>query len=144
MTAAEPPLDEFSVSVAVPDFLTEEQQDLYRNLFGVTSANVDYMGGPFGFSNDTVVIDEMTYTISRGRYRKWADFDTLVHAAFTERFWDEHNNGVSAVGKPWVLFREYNGALCIKMVLTENGWRFDEFHSALVDERGQEIAWCDH
>lgn len=206
----EPPLDEFSASIAVPDFLTEEQQDLYRrahcvylNLFGVTTAFVDYMGDPprqIG-SSDTVVIDEMTYTFSYGRYRKWADFDALVHAVFTEKFWNEHNNSVSAVGKPWILFREYNGALCyletqkgqgdyyngnfpdefrvekqteeeisftlighyspvwpkegetseernarlerefeytlefpIRMVLTENGWRFDEFHSGLVDE----------
>lgn len=201
-------MDEFSASIAVPDFLTQEQQDLYRrahcvylNLFGVTTANVDYMGGPFGFSNDTVVIDDMTYTFSRGRYRKWEDFDALVHAVFTEKFWDERNNSVSAVGKPWILFREYDGMLCyletekgqgnyyndnfpdefrlekqteeeisfalighyswvypregetseerdarrkreyectqefpIRMVLTENGWRFDEFHSALADE----------
>ena len=206
----EPPLDEFSASIAVPDFLTPEQQDLYRrahclylNLFGVTSANVDHLGeAPRQIgSSDTVVIDEMTYTFSYGRYRKWADFDALVHAVFTEKFWNEHNNFVSAVGKPWILFREYNGALCyletqkgqgdyyngnfpdefrvekqteeeisftlighyspvwpkegetseernarlerefeytlefpIRMVLTENGWRFDEFHSGLVDE----------
>ena len=80
----EPPLDEFSAYIAVPAFLTEEQQDLYRrahcvylNLFGVTTAFVDYMGDPrrqIG-SSDTVVIDEMTYTFSYGRYRKWADFE---------------------------------------------------------------------
>lgn len=216
----EPPLDEYFASIAVPDFLTEEQQRLYKrahclylNLFGVTSANVDRLGrlgvAPRQSESDTVVIDDMTYTVSHGRYRKWAEFDTLVHAAFTDKFWDEHNNSVSAVGEPWVLFREYNGMLCyletekgqgywynesfpdefrlekqtedeisftlighyspvwpregetsgertarrereyeytlefpMRMVLTENGWRFDEFHSGLVDEddpRGQLI-----
>lgn len=216
----EPPLDEYSASIAVPDFLTEEQQRLYKrahclylNLFGVTSANVDRLGrlgvAPRQSESDTVVIDDMTYTVSHGRYRKWAEFDALVHAAFTDKFWDEHNNSVSAVGEPWVLFREYNGMLCyletekgqgywynesfpdefrlekqtedeisftlighyspvwpregetseertarrereyeytlefpMRMVLTENGWRFDEFHSGLVDEddpRGQLI-----
>lgn len=205
----EPPLDEYSASIAVPDFLTEEQQGLYRrahclylNLFGVTPANVDRLGDPQnGSSNETVVIDDMTYTFSHGRYRSWEDFDALVHAVFTERFWEERNNPVSAAGEPRILFREYNGLLCyletekeqgnyynenfpdefhldeqteeeisftlighyswvypkegetseerdarrkreydctqefsIEMVLTEDGWRFDEFHSALVDE----------
>lgn len=211
----EPPLDEYSASIAVPDFLTEEQQYLYQrahclylNLFGVTSANVDRLGrlgvAPRQSEYDTVVIDDMTYTVSHGRYRKWEEFDALVHAAFTDKFWDEHNNSVSAVGEPWIMFREYNGMLCyletekgqgyyynenfpdefrlekqtedeilftlighyswvwpregetyeerdarlereyeytlefpMRMVLTEDGWRFDEFHSGLVDERSE-------
>ena len=205
----EPPLDDFSASIAVPDFLTGEQQDLYRrahclylNLFGAAPACVDCLGNAQnGSSNETVVIDDMTYTLSHGRYRSWADFNALVHAVFTEEFWDEHNSPVPADGKPWIIFREYNGSLCyldtekgqgyyynenfpdefrlesqsedrilftlighyswawpkegetfeerdarrareyeytiefpIRMVLTEDGWRFDVFHSALVDE----------
>lgn len=130
----EPPLDEYSASIAVPDFLTEEQQDLYRrahclylNLFGVTTANVDRLGESQKKSgNETVVIDDRIYLISHGRYRNWEDFDALIHAVFTEQFWDKHNNLVSAAGEPWVLFREYNGSLCYLEIEKGQGYYYNE------------------
>lgn len=203
------PLDDYSASIAVPDFLTEEQQLLYRqahciysHLFGVSTAFVDRIGSPQkGLSNETVTIDDTVYTISHGAYRQWTDFDALVHSVFTDDFWSGHNNISSALGTPIILFRAYGDTLCyleterglgvchnenfpdefrlesqsedvisftlighyseiypkdgetpeqrdmrrqkeyeytlefpMKLVLTNHGWRFDEFHSALVDE----------
>lgn len=207
---AEPPLDEFSATIAVPDFLTEEQQDLYRrahclyqNMFGGFTAAID-----FNFpavetvewkepAEDFFVLDDWLYQPARGRYQRWADFDATVHGVFTDRFWESKN--IFSDGLP--IYRDFDGRLGIlelergsgyyyndnfpdefrldkqteeeisftlighyspvwpkegetyeerdarlereyeytlkfpiKMVLTEDGWRFDEFHSALADE----------
>lgn len=207
---AEPPLDEFSVSIAVPDFLTEEQQDLYRrahclyqNMFGGDTTAVD-----FNFPAVESVeweepiegfftVGDWSYLPAQGRYQRWADFDGMVHSVFTHRFWESKN--IFSDGLP--IYREFNGRLGImdlgrgsgyyynksfpdefrldretekeisftlighyspvwpregetyeerdarrereyeytlefpiRMVLTQDGWRFDEFHSALADE----------
>ena len=206
----EPPLDEFSASIAVPEFLTEEQQDLYRrahclyqNMFGGFTAAID-----FNFqAAETVEWEEpaenlfflcdWSYQPAQGRYQRWADFDGMIHSVFTDRFWESKN--ILSDGLP--VYRDFDGRLGfrefergsgyyynenfpdgfrlddqteeeisftlighyswkwpkegetyeerdarlereydqtkefpIRMVLTENGWRFDEFHTALADE----------
>jgi len=206
----EPPLDEFSASIAVPDFLTEEQQDLYRrahclyqNMFGGVTYAIDLdfpavetieweepMEGFF-------VSGDYRYQPAQGRYQRWADFDGMIHSVFTDHFWKSRST--LSNGQP--IYQDFDGRLgivelergsgnyynenfpdefrlekqteeeisftlighyswvypregetseerdarrkreyeCtqefpIRIVLTENGWRFDEFHSALADE----------
>lgn len=206
----EPDPDRHALSLAVPDFLTEEQQDLYRRantlyriLFGGDTHAIDYFDqyGSYNFNNQQIELDGMTYQISEGRYAAWTDFDAVVHSLFTDRFWQSKNNWADNIP----VFREYEGNLAfisaargsgyyynsnfsdlfelqsmtdeeivftlighytpvwpkegmsyeerdeyragtceyigkftIRMVLTEEGWRFDEFHCALADELGED------
>ena len=202
----EPPLDAAALSIAVPDFLTAEQQDLYRRAHSLYE---HLLGDSIEYSEtfdmdvfppsqyETVVIDDTTYLVSQGRYSNWLDFDAVVHSIFTDTFWAIHNNSNSG----YLYHVEYNGKHCfldtsigggyyynktipdefrldekteskiaftlvghynflgdvegetdeqederlqrgydytlefpIKMVLSENGWKFDEFHTALIDE----------
>lgn len=188
----EPPLEEADMAVAVPDFLTPEQQDLYRRALNLRlhlmGSDIEY--GQVSVDYEQVTIGDYTYLVSQGRYSDWDDFDAVVHSVFTERFWNEFNlfDGKNA------LYTEHDGKLCfldtsigggyyyttgipdefrldtqtdsgitftlighyndlgggtgereqrgydytlefpIKMVLTDNGWRFDEFHCALIEE----------
>jgi len=200
----EPPLSEYDMNLAVPDFLTQEQQTLYRrahNLYEhLVGDSIEYAET---FEDDVfpqsayeqVIINDMVYLVAQGRYANWNDFEEVGRSIFTEKYWEELNK--TSDGLP--LRTEYNGKLCfldtsmgggyyycedipddfrleksgeneliftlighyrnfeevtdentndsrmegydytlefpIKMVLTENGWRFDEFHSSLRDER---------
>lgn len=206
----EPPLDEFSASIAVPDFLTEEQQDLYRrahclyqHMFGGETTALDNIRPDveMGYDEPEVIEDGLYYYPATGRYRNWADFDAVIHGLFTDDFWQRRNTLEG--DPPRYIYREIDGRLwmadlsrgsgnyynenfpdefrldrrteeeisftlighyswvypregetseerdarrkreyeCtqefpIKMVLTEDGWRFDKFYSALADEDG--------
>lgn len=202
----EPPLDEFSASIAVPDFLTEEQQDLYRrahclyqNMFGGETTALDDIRADVDMGRDgpeVIEQDGLRYYPATGRYRNWADFDAVVHGLFTDDFWQRRNRNAmdgppiykEIDGRLWmadisrgnsgyngnfpdefrlesqsgdsILFTlighysdeqpregetfeerdarleqeyEYTLEFPIRLVLTENGWRFDEFYSAPVD-----------
>lgn len=98
--ATEPPLDEASLSAAVPDFLDAEQQLLYRrahcvygHLFaGDTAYSCIWEEGdayPAGWGE--VEYNGIGYTKATGRYAAWEDFDALVHSVFTDRLWDSLN-----------------------------------------------------
>ena len=209
----EPPLTEFSASIAVPDFLTQEQQDLYRRahclyqaMFGGDTSGIDYDFPADeaveweAHDEDLFVLGDFRYLPASDRYQRWADFDALVHSVFTDDFWDSLNQAES----DYPIYRDFNGRLgflelargsgywyndnfpdqfrleeqtedaisftlispyteCwpregesyeerdwrlenvveytlefpIRMVLTEDGWRFDVFHSGLADESPQ-------
>ena len=210
---AEPPLTDKELAMAVPDFLTEEQQLLYRrsrniysHLFGGSpdfaeySETLDYtIGNHDRFEKD----GDRTYLISQGRYQIWDDFMSLVLSAFTEDFFDNKNRTASDFPR----FVEYNGYLAfpdgvrggglyynsnfqdefelvsindteivfnvighysylypldgesfeerdarcaagwemtdkftLRMVLTDDGWRFDEFYHPATDERSDILA----
>ena len=200
----EPPLSESDMNLAVPDFLTQEQQMLYRRAHSLyehlLGDSIEYAET---FEDDVfpqreyeqVMINDMVYLVAQGRYANWIDFEEVGHSIFTEKYWEELNK--TSDGLP--LRTEYNGKLCfldtsmgggyyycedipddfrlekseeneivftlighyrnfekatdeittedgmsgydytlefpIKMILTEDGWRFDEFHSSLRDER---------
>ena len=192
----EPPLTEFSASVAVPDFLTDEQQLLYRrahclyqHMFGGETAAIDSFApdnadavesGP----SELVEKDGYIYQLAVGRYRNWSDFDAVVHSVFTDTFWDSRNSCLGEDGTV-PIYRDADGRLAIvelsrgagywwdedapdqfrleertedaisftlighyqkedgeaytlefpmKLVLTDDGWRFEEFHTSLADE----------
>lgn len=202
--AEEPPLNDDDMELAVPDFLTEEQQMLYRrahslyeHLIGNSIEYSETLGMEIfpAKEYELVTINDMVYTIAQGRYANWADFEAVGCSIFTKDCWQKLN--ITSDGL--ALRTEYNGKLCfldtsmgggyyfcrnvpdrfrlekqaddeivftlighyryfdemtdedikqldaqgynytlefpIKMVLTEAGWRFDEFHSTLRDER---------
>lgn len=205
----EPPLDENALGIVVPDFLSAEQQDLYRR---ANSLYVHMLGSSIEYSEtydtdtfppneyETVQIGDSIYLISQGRYSNWDNFNNVVHSIFTSEFWDSYNT----LSNGQLFYTEYDGMLCfldtskgigyfyndnfpdefrleektdstimftlighysllggtegetveqrenrlfteydytlefpIKMILTQSGWRFDEFYSTLVDERDQ-------
>ena len=93
--ADEPPLDEQSLRIAVPDFLDSEQQLLYRRAYCVYShlfggdtgeVNVWQTGDTYPDSMNDVEHNGMFYTKACGRYAAWADFNALVHSVFTDEF----------------------------------------------------------
>lgn len=195
--ANEPPLQEADWAIAVPDFLTEEQQLLYRranNLYSHAKlgSDIEYVGNNIDlFQYETVQIGEDSYYVSKGPYQNWDDFRAVISSVFTEDYWKRFTDNTS--------LREYNGQLCfldtamgvgyfydktstdtfrlesktdteihftlighyaerwtqdeinttgeelhyytlefpMLLILTENGWRFDEFHSALLEEQAE-------
>jgi hypothetical protein len=207
----EPPLSDVALTISVPDFFDEEQKSLYRrayslyqHVFGGDTSSVEYAefdeAERISREYESVMLDGVEYTIAQGRYRHWADFTAVIHAVFTENFWDSRNTAYSKGG----FYREQNGNLCfidaargagyyynenfpdqfillektdstilfllighyspvwpregetsedrnkrrareyeytmefpMKLVLSENGWRFDEFYSALADEKDE-------
>ena len=116
----EPPLTDYEQARPAPEFLDEEQQDLYRragsvytHLFGGMTNEVEYSDTfPLGtYPNgpaETFEDGEYTYVYSRGRYRNWADFEALVSGVFTEAFFDGKNDA----GGGYPIFREKDGRLC--------------------------------
>lgn len=205
--ADEPPLDTRSLSIAVPDFLDEEQQLLYRRAYCVYShlfggdtgeVNVWQEGDKYPDGMNDVEHNGMFYTKACGRYATWADFNALVHSVFTDEFWNQLNgsadsgvfiniNGslhfiwasrgmyyyndnvpdkfeliskeeneitftlIGHYSSPWPeggiaegnqhLSNEFDYTIefPIKMVRTQNGWRFAEFHSAIADQKSPEM-----
>ncbi|WP_305141122.1 hypothetical protein [Acutalibacter muris] len=212
-SSKEPPLQDADWAIAVPDFLTEEQQlfyrraySLYRHMFGGDTSWIDYLE-TLDLDNTPIYYDEKirtaqyTYTKSQGRYQLWSEFDSVVHSVFTEDFFakcnklDDENkiymehNGLlyfidlgrgsgnyynenfadnfilvsrtdseilfTLVGHYSDVFPrdgetieeyeerrkhefDYTLEFPMKMILTEDGWRFDEFHSASADEEAEQ------
>lgn len=133
----EPPLTEFSASIAVPDFLTQEQQDLYRRahclyqaMFGGDTSGIDY-DFPADeavewetHDEDLFVLGDFRYLPASGRYQRWADFDALVHSVFTDDFWDSRNQSES----DYPIYRDFNGRLGILELSRGSGyWYNDNF-----------------
>ena len=99
--AAEPPLDEYALAAAVPDFLTEEQQLLYRRAFAIFDAfegmteNIEAFpladGTPYVWTpaTETLTIEGPTYIRARGRYRWYQDFEQTGLQLFTPEYFEE-------------------------------------------------------
>lgn len=97
---AEPPVPDAQAEEPVPDFLTPEQQDLYRRariaagfLMGCNTVSVDLdfplMDGsaPEIETWETVTLDNgWTYLISAGRYQRWDDFQAMLDGLFTREY----------------------------------------------------------
>lgn len=117
----EPPLTEEDMRLAVPDFLTEEQQLLYRrahslyqHMFGGGTAGIEYTEFMSNEElnpspNQTKQVGQYIYKKSQGIYMRWSDFDSVVHSVFTDRFWDEKNS----IGdeEHTEIYREFDGSL---------------------------------
>lgn len=100
----EPPLTEYYESIAVPDFLTSEQQNIYRHavrmyntLFGSSTTDVDMIKKDDESTNDAielpaVEVDGHKFYPAWGRYEMWDDFYDAVSALFTEDFFNSKND----------------------------------------------------
>lgn len=203
----EPPLTEYYETLPTPDFLTEEQQNIYRHaammyntIFGSSTTNVDMLEKDEGEAmSDTelpaVEVDGYRYYPAYGRYEMWDDFCGTVTALFTDEFFNSRNvlgggeaiyinvdgrlyhisadggcNGYEAnLPETFTLISadedaieftvtgyyscvypnegetyeerdlrlatsyEYTQDFTIRMVLTDNGWVFDEFYTPSAD-----------
>lgn len=205
--SGEPPLSSADLDLAVPDFLTQEQQTLYRRAHSfyehLQGDAVEYWE-TFKLEQippepyETVAMDDVTYLIAQGRYADWDLFNAVGRSIFTEAYWVGLNTS-EAGPDPRI---GYEGKLCfldtsmgggyyycddvpdtfrleertedtirftltghyryfgnepedeteeqrrarldrgwdytlefpIELVQTEEGWRFSEFHSALLEE----------
>jgi len=99
----------FGKDAIVPDFFTEEQQNIYKEALTLYNVSLDpitldmatffplkegqkYIEPIDGAWGPTVTLKSgETYTKSIGRYRKWADFDKLMMAVFTREAFNELN-----------------------------------------------------
>lgn len=143
------PLDEASLSIPVPDFLTADQQLLYRQayrlymaMFSGDTSEIEFReGGAMAGIPETVMGEAGTeYTVSQGRYSDFSDFDALVHAVFSECFWST---------RPYLdsqpLFIESDGRMCYMHLAWPAGYNYynsnfpDEF--ALVSKTDDEIVF---
>lgn len=153
LTDEDVPLDERALSRAVPDFLTEEQQTLYRQaaalydaMFGGETTGIDYaFPAPDALTDEysTYTPDGSDYTYIRSdcRWQEWADFDRVVHGVFTDRLWAELNetdfDGAPSVyierdGQLYILDCSYGGQYY-------NNVFPDEF--TLVEQADERIAF---
>lgn len=98
----EPPLSKRELAMTVPDFLTEEQQLLYRRAYslyqpmwnGETSAIDNYPLNDSGIKNNTYetsIQNGINYLISNGRFSNWEEFTLLVDSIFSKGFFDTKN-----------------------------------------------------
>ena len=128
-TQAQPPLGQEELAVSVPDFLDEEQQDLYRrawsvyvHVFGLDTTGVDYAEQyPGDFPSEPYESFEeggYTYLYAKGLYRDWVDFDALLRGVFTDSFILEHNY----LGGEQKIYMEKDGRLCF--VAASKGGRY--------------------
>ena len=129
----EPPLDETALSIDVPDFLTEEQQLLYRKayrlyslMYGGDTTYIDYFDADKYDPVDFAEYGAYTYQLAVGRYRNWADFDQVVHSVFTDNFWQDKNCLITnADGTLCRVYMEYDGRLAILSAARGSGWYND-------------------
>ena len=96
------PLSEEALEAPVPEFLTAEQQELYRRaydlyctLFAADTFAIGCLGGGEPEEGSWEQVDGEGRHRAGGNYARWADFDALVHSVFTDRFWQEKNNSTS-------------------------------------------------
>lgn len=96
--AAEPPLTEQALRQPVPDFLDEEQRQLFLHAYCAAS-EIFYGCSPMPDSfplqdgsqpaageYETVEIDGWTYTLAQGRYRRWEDFLAMMDGLFIPEY----------------------------------------------------------
>lgn len=119
LTDTDLPLDDAARLRAAPDFLTAEQQTLYRQAFALYSAMFDgettgiddafpAAGGQTEYDEYTPDGSDYTYISSHSRWQSWADFDRVIHALFTDTFWSTCNDDGNAP-----IYIEHDGRLFI-------------------------------
>ena len=150
----EPPLSQDDLARAVPDFLTPEQQQLYRracsfytHLFGGETGAVEYSewleegAAPLPEEREQVDIGGYTYWVSYGLYADYARFDAVRASLFTDEFW-QARNALDESGTP--IFTEHEGRLCYLDMSRGSGYyRNSAFPDTftLVSESEEEIVF---
>lgn len=131
----EPPLTEEELSMPVPDFLTAEQQLLYRRAFSLFSAtswysiNIDYPDFVPDYKFEPLYQKENGYLISKnGRYTNYDHFEEVIKSIYTEEFWQEQNNRINHLGEPYQRFKNCDGSLCYQETQHDGSyWRNRNF-----------------
>lgn len=115
----EPPLSNEILTMAVPDFLTEEQQLLYRRAYSLyyatswMSTNIDFGDSVDNYIFEPIYQKDSPYLISKnGRYTKYDHFEKVIKSIYTEEFWNQQNNGINHLGETYQRFKNCNGSLC--------------------------------
>ena len=152
--ASEPPLDEWTLKQPIPDFLNEEQRQLFlhaycaaSNIFLGGSPSLDsfpLMDGsqPDVYPYETVEIGGLPYTLAHGRYQRWEDFQAMMDGLFTTEYQRELIGAGSEYGPT---FRSTDdGQLCY----LEGGRGSDIFYDGidtdtyeLVSQTGDELCF---
>jgi len=96
------PLTEYFLSMSVPDFLTEEQQYLYRcacSIYPTFTGNPDHINDYPADEEYTVAYEapimievnsmELRYHAAKGKYRLWDDFVAMGTSIFTDSYFAE-------------------------------------------------------
>ena len=99
---AEPPLAGQFQQQPVPDFLDQEQQQIFLHgfcaagcfLLGCSTWGVEEFpladgSQPHLADSEEVELDGRTYVVAQGRYRQWVDFQAMLDALFTPEYQQE-------------------------------------------------------
>lgn len=140
LTDTDLPLDDAARLRAAPDFLTAEQQTLYRQAFALYSAMFDgettgiddafpAAGGqteydeytPDGSDYNSNIPDEYTLT---SRTDDRIDFTVTAHYSYPYPRWDETDDERD---KRLETSYEYTRTYPVTLIYTDAGWRFDAF-----------------
>ena len=96
----EPPLMWLGITCAVPDFLNEDQIDVYRRAVtifpvfsGAPEAIDKFPSDELIFERDTTQKGTTYYSKSHGRYRRWNDFEAMLLSVFTKEYFNELTEG---------------------------------------------------
>lgn len=114
----EPPIDEFEAKMPIPDFLDEEQQNLYRRAFIIYPALVvvpDSLSDGFPLKDGTkpdltsewIEVDGQKQHVVEGRYKNWNDFEAMLNNVFTKKY----SNELMECGTDLITFINANGNL---------------------------------
>lgn len=153
---SEPPLNEMAQSQPVPDFLNEEQTQLFQHAFcaagsflmACDTAGVDDFpladGSPAPREEyETVELEDMTYLVAQGRYRQWDDFQAMLDGLFTP----EYQRELLGLDEEWApIFRsDEDGRLCYidagRGSDIEYGWNETPDTYELVSQTEDEIVF---
>ena len=131
---ADDPMMESYASIAVPSFLTEGQQELYRRaralyqaMFGGDTIWIDWFySAADNTPYESVELDGYFYTLAQGRYRQWEDFDAAVRSVFTNAYWDGRNSVGAEDEEPIPIYRDIGGRLGIIDLSRGAGYYYNE------------------
>lgn len=96
----EPPLVGDAVILITPDFMSEEQESLYRRarslgeMLFLGTGSIDEFPMPDGTRARSVNPDgsseiQGNYHVSYGRFARWDDFEAMMRSVFTGAYYDE-------------------------------------------------------
>lgn len=155
-TVTEPPLTDWMLEQPLPDFLNEEQMQVFQHAY--CAAGEIFMGcypfgglegfplidgsTPPGGDYESVQYDSMTYTVSKGRYRQWNDFQSMMDGLFTPEYQRELLGTDSEYGP---MFRSTeDGLLCFIDGARGDNMEYDGSGTdtyELVSQTGDEICF---
>lgn len=129
----EPPIPQDIFDAPVPDFLTEEQQNLYKracalytSMFGCDTVGINYFppdsGEAFVNLSESVEIDMLHRYLGTNRYKTWDEFTGAVYSVFTKDFFDQRNT----LSDNSNIYMDYIGSLCFADISRGGGYYYNK------------------